>query len=333
MALRARVLAHIRAHPDGPAVVTPVSFAELGFAAASTQAAVEGVRSRLRERLADLDAVDRLALVDAPSGELFRVPVEVRPTKADEPIGVELGVVVVSKPIRDRPNWVAYVPVVPGLELVSSRDSGVALAERAAAKAVAVMRKWRQPSAVLAAAEPHDSRLDVLEVELPEGGGDAAGDAQADSMLAELGVDLTARAGGRIDQREDLVGQVLETLAAEGRSSAMLVGPPGVGKSVLVDEVARRVALGEAPDRLTGRRLWRLSANELIAGALYTGQWAGARPPLDLRSSTRQGDRCDGGPGRDRGRRQMVEERQQSLARASTLPRRRRDHDRLRVHA
>ena len=53
----------------------------------------------------------------------------------------------------------------------------------------------------------------------------------------------------------------------------LLVGPPDVGKTALVHEIAGRIARGEAPAALDGRRVWRISANELIAGAQYTGQW------------------------------------------------------------
>ena len=53
----------------------------------------------------------------------------------------------------------------------------------------------------------------------------------------------------------------------------LLVGPPDVGKTALVHELARRIAAGEAPQALHERKVWRVSANELIAGAMYTGQW------------------------------------------------------------
>ena len=53
----------------------------------------------------------------------------------------------------------------------------------------------------------------------------------------------------------------------------MLVGRSDVGKTALVHEIGRRIAEGDAPEPLRGRRLWRISANELIAGAQYTGMW------------------------------------------------------------
>ena len=53
----------------------------------------------------------------------------------------------------------------------------------------------------------------------------------------------------------------------------MLVGPRDVGKTALLHEVAGRLAKGDVPPALRGRPLWRITANELIAGATYTGMW------------------------------------------------------------
>ena len=62
-------------------------------------------------------------------------------------------------------------------------------------------------------------------------------------------------------------------LASTGRSSVMLVGPSDVGKTALLHEVAARLASGNVPSALGGRLIWRITANELIAGAAYTGMW------------------------------------------------------------
>ena len=132
------------------------------------------------------------------------------------------------------------------------------------------MSKW-SAGAILAADEPDDSRLETVSVDSSSGG--IADGGAGRGILAELGLDLTAAEVGRIDRRDDLVRRVLETLAAEGRSSVMLVGRSDVGKTALVHEIGRRIAERDAPEPLHGRRLWRISANELIAGAQYTGMW------------------------------------------------------------
>src|SRR5262249_42465910 len=98
-----------------------------------------------------------------------------------------------------------------------------------------------------------------------------------EDVLGQLGSELTALAGesrlASLDRRADLVDRVLGILAAEGRSSVLLVGPNGVGKTTLVHEVARRIVTDRVPAVLAGREVWRIPANELIAGARYTGMW------------------------------------------------------------
>ncbi len=100
---------------------------------------------------------------------------------------------------------------------------------------------------------------------------------KAPRILAERGLDLTARARegaiGRLDGRDDLVRRLLLALADPERSSVLLVGPHAVGKTALVHEAAARIAAGDVPASLKDAALWRLSANELIAGAQYTGMW------------------------------------------------------------
>ena len=115
---------------------------------------------------------------------------------------------------------------------------------RAAQRVSNRIRSW-STAAVLAADEPADSRLETIEVEFAPGGSDEADEFEhysspATGILEELGVDLAQRGGGRIDRRDELVRRVLEILAASDRSSVMLVGPPDVGKTALVHEVARR---------------------------------------------------------------------------------------------
>jgi type VI secretion system protein VasG len=139
------------------------------------------------------------------------------------------------------------------------------------------LREWSLDS-ILSADERTMPRLASVEVELTTAA--PSRDADGDATLEELGQDLTRLASegrvARLDLRDPIVERVLAALAAPGRSSVLLIGPRDVGKSALVGEVAARMAAGEVPPALQGRALWRLSANELIAGARSPGCGRGA---------------------------------------------------------
>ncbi len=132
---------------------------------------------------------------------------------------------------------------MPGLEFVTT-DRGE-IETRVEELAPAAVRRWR-PASLLAAQESSDSYLELVEIDLLAGvGGGRKGDRKP-TILEERGFDLTARAGdgtlGRVDGRDDLVRQILLTLADPERSSVLLVGPHAVGKTALVHEVAARLA-------------------------------------------------------------------------------------------
>ncbi len=199
---------------------------------------------------------------------LHRVPIDVG--KGDNALSIVLGVVVVRRLAAGREVAVAYAPAVPSLEVRDKDGDEARLLTKAAARYARRMSSW-SAAPVLAADEPDDSYLETISVELADSSGNGAeGPA---GLLAETGVELTRGEFGRLDRRDALVERVLETLAADGRSSVLLVGRADVGNTALVHEVARRLRSGEVPAALAGRQMWRISANELIAGAVYTGMW------------------------------------------------------------
>ncbi|MBA2320242.1 MAG: AAA family ATPase [Deltaproteobacteria bacterium] len=97
----------------------------------------------------------------------------------------------------------------------------------------------------------------------------------ATPLLDEQGRDLTALArAGKLPPvigREIEVRAVLKTLVRRLKANPLLLGEPGVGKTAVVEAVARRIAADDAPARLRGKRLVELSIGSLVAGTKYRG--------------------------------------------------------------
>jgi len=95
-------------------------------------------------------------------------------------------------------------------------------------------------------------------------------------MLAKLGRNLTEMASlGRIDEvigRDDEIERLLDVLARRRSNNPILVGPPGVGKTAIVEGLARRLAQGGKGVRgLEGTILVELSAGGLVSGTGVRG--------------------------------------------------------------
>ena len=95
--------------------------------------------------------------------------------------------------------------------------------------------------------------------------------------LNRYGVDLTAAAkAGRIDPvigRETETARVIAILCRKTKNNPCLVGEPGVGKTAVVEGLAHRIASGEVPELLSGRRIVTLDLSSLVAGAKYRGEF------------------------------------------------------------
>ena len=93
--------------------------------------------------------------------------------------------------------------------------------------------------------------------------------------LDSLGTDLTDEAlEGKIvglAGREEEVRLVIETLCRRTKRNPMLVGPPGVGKTAIVEGLALKVVRGEVPDPLRNVRILSMSLTAVTAGTRYFG--------------------------------------------------------------
>ncbi|GAB2715256.1 ATP-dependent Clp protease ATP-binding subunit [Streptomyces bullii] len=95
--------------------------------------------------------------------------------------------------------------------------------------------------------------------------------------LDKYGRDLTDLARqGRIDPvigREQEIEQTVEVLSRRGKNNPVLIGDAGVGKTAVVEGLAQRIADGDVPDVLTGRRVVALDLTGVVAGTRYRGDF------------------------------------------------------------
>ncbi len=123
-------------------------------------------------------------------------------------------------------------------------------------------------------------RDNILKVLKDIRGSKRAGDENAEdkyNALDRFSRDLTRLARmNKLDPvigRDEEIRRVMQVLTRRTKNNPVLIGEPGVGKTAIVEGLARRIVEGDVPENLKNKRLVSLDMGALIAGAKYRGEF------------------------------------------------------------
>lgn len=100
---------------------------------------------------------------------------------------------------------------------------------------------------------------------------------EAEEILRTYCINLNERAQkGKIDPligREKEVESITQILARRNKHNVIMIGDPGVGKTVIVEGLAKRIVEGNVPETLKDKTVWSLDIASLVAGTKYRGDF------------------------------------------------------------
>ena len=94
-------------------------------------------------------------------------------------------------------------------------------------------------------------------------------------LLEQFSEDMIQKAGSMepVIGREREIDMVISILSRKHKNNPALVGEPGVGKTAIAEGLAQRMACGNVPPQLKGKRLVSLNISNLVAGTKYRGEF------------------------------------------------------------
>ena len=96
-------------------------------------------------------------------------------------------------------------------------------------------------------------------------------------LVYDLGIDITNEAKeGKLDPvygRDKEVKRVMEILCRRTKNNPILIGPAGVGKTAIAEELSRLIANEEVPSNLIGKKIISLDMATMVAGTKYRGEF------------------------------------------------------------
>ena len=95
--------------------------------------------------------------------------------------------------------------------------------------------------------------------------------------LERYGIDLVAQArAGQLDPvigRDEEIRRTIRILSRKTKNNPVLIGEPGVGKTVIVEGLAQRIVRGDVPEWMQDQTIFALDMGALMAGAKYRGEF------------------------------------------------------------
>ena len=96
-------------------------------------------------------------------------------------------------------------------------------------------------------------------------------------VLNKLGTDMSDKnllsTFDPVIGRDSQIMQMIQILLHKNKKNPLLIGEAGVGKTAIVEELARRISIGDVPFKLREKRIYSISISNLVAGTKYRGEF------------------------------------------------------------